>query len=115
MIQDDYEKAISGLIPITQDLVLELKRRGRWSDANNLVETFRNQCVKEMSQEKHEINAKNKQIKMVLAEKEGVCVKCGLRPAVDGKRYCVKCLSYKKGSYLRKRREIKRRESVKEE
>ena len=52
---DDYEKAKNGLVPVTRDLISELRMKGLRTEANNLLIMFRNNCYNQKQQDKKEI------------------------------------------------------------
>lgn len=101
-IYEQYEKAVSGLIPVTRDLINELRLRRMRDEADELLTCFRNNCKKEWVTQEKELISINGKVKRTLCKREGLCILCGKENSLEGKQYCSSCLEMKRQYYYKK-------------
>lgn len=75
------------LVSVDADLIRDLRQQGRWKEARNLLDSWRENVEKEKKQAKREIDAViRKKLKV-----HGICPYCECRPSEDGLVTCPDC------------------------
>ena len=94
-------KDSSALVPVTQDLIRELRWSGKGDLADQLLKAFHADVSKAGKEAYQECYRQQRKI----AQRFGVCSACLVRPSNDNLKLCAKCLGNHK-KYDDKQRDI---------